>query len=118
MRTARYRVVLPKIDRRRSIEGEIDRRRSIEGEKREEEEEEKKKKEEEEKNKEVPPFTVPSSPARRRLLRVTHAPSPPSPVGAFSPARGDGTSPNVGRKIKATPQFGRGASSSFNRASG
>ncbi|RWW15255.1 hypothetical protein GW17_00020918 [Ensete ventricosum] len=31
-RTARYRTILPKIDRRRSIEGGINRRRSIEGE--------------------------------------------------------------------------------------
>ncbi|RRT80060.1 hypothetical protein B296_00012424, partial [Ensete ventricosum] len=73
MRTARYRVVLPKIDRRRLIEGEIDCRRSIEEEKREEEEEEKKKKK---KKKRI----------KKYLLSLCH-PRPRGVASCGSPAR-------------------------------
>ncbi|RZS07006.1 hypothetical protein BHM03_00037769, partial [Ensete ventricosum] len=81
MRTARYRVVLPKIDRRRLIsfvggrlKGEIDRRRLIEREKgRKKKKRKKKKKKRKEEKKDL-------SPVRRRRLRV---------AGALSPARGE-----------------------------
>ncbi|RWV98367.1 hypothetical protein GW17_00038794 [Ensete ventricosum] len=63
MRTARYRAVPPKIDRRRSIEGEIDHLRSIE------EEKGKKKKRKKRKKKRSRNNTAPSSPARRRRPR-------------------------------------------------
>ncbi|RWV91841.1 hypothetical protein GW17_00045834, partial [Ensete ventricosum] len=41
-------------------------------------------------------------PVRDVLART---PSPPSPVGTFSPARGDRTSPRARRKIEATDTF-------------
>ncbi|RWW60254.1 hypothetical protein BHE74_00032771 [Ensete ventricosum] len=86
-RTARYRAVPPKIDRRQSIsavgrpiEEEIDHRRSIEEEKgRRRGKEEKKKRRR--KN---------TSLARHRCPRVAYA------RGRFSPARGDGVSPPCG----------------------
>ncbi|RWW14399.1 hypothetical protein GW17_00021831 [Ensete ventricosum] len=84
-RTARYRAVPPKIDRRRSIEGE-------------------KGKKKRKKEKRSTYFPTPSSrhavvargspaPARHRRSRV---------AGAFSPAQGDGTSPRVERKVEVT----------------
>ncbi|RWW06482.1 hypothetical protein GW17_00030186 [Ensete ventricosum] len=79
--TARYWVVPPKIDRRRSIEGE-------KGKKKKKRKRRKKKK------------------RRRRTYFprdvLARAPSPPSPTGAFSPARGDGMPPHAGRKFKVT----------------
>ncbi|RZS10752.1 hypothetical protein BHM03_00042017, partial [Ensete ventricosum] len=65
-RTARYRAVPPKIDRRRSIEGEIERRRSIEREKGRKKKKRKKKKKKEKRRK---------KPCRPRAV-LTHAPSP------------------------------------------
>ncbi|RWV90216.1 hypothetical protein GW17_00047599 [Ensete ventricosum] len=84
-RTARYRAVPPKIDRRRSIEREIDRRRSIEEEKGKKKRKIKKK--EEEKKEYL--ARVSSSPACRRHPRVAYAPLPLAAVAAFSPARGE-----------------------------
>ncbi|RZS17165.1 hypothetical protein BHM03_00049296 [Ensete ventricosum] len=85
MRTARYRAVPPKIDRRRSIEREIDRRRSIEEEKGKKKR--KRKKKEEEKKEYL--ARVSSLPACRRHPRVAYAPSLLAAVAAFSPARGE-----------------------------
>ncbi|RWV83402.1 hypothetical protein GW17_00054993 [Ensete ventricosum] len=100
-RTARYRAVPPKIDRRqsisvvggrlkgeidrrRSIEGEIDRRRSIEREKGRKKKKRKKKKKKEKRRKKT---------YRPRAV-LTRAPSPPASHGrSFSRA---------GRKIEAT----------------
>ncbi|RWW30463.1 hypothetical protein GW17_00004948, partial [Ensete ventricosum] len=104
MRTARYRVVTPKIGRRRPIEGEIDHRRSIEGEKG------KKKKRKRRKKKKRRRTYFPRdilALARgcffsRAGRHSSHATSSPSPAGAFSPARGDGMSPRAGRKIETT----------------
>ncbi|RRT36599.1 hypothetical protein B296_00057774 [Ensete ventricosum] len=39
---------------------------------------------------------------RRVVAALAHESSPPLPAGDFSPARGDETSPRVGRKIEAT----------------
>ncbi|RWW67781.1 hypothetical protein BHE74_00024743 [Ensete ventricosum] len=90
-RTARYRVVPPKIDCWRWISGEINHWLSIE----EEKGKKKKKRKRRKKNKNLLSM-------RRPRPRVARASSPPSPAGAFSPARGDGTSPRAGRKIEAT----------------
>ncbi|RWW32632.1 hypothetical protein GW17_00002679 [Ensete ventricosum] len=79
-RTACYWAVLPKIDRRRPIEGKIDRQRSIE-------EEKGKKKRKRRKKKRRIKNTAPSSPACRHRPWVARALSPPA--GAFSPARGE-----------------------------
>ncbi|RZR85492.1 hypothetical protein BHM03_00012503 [Ensete ventricosum] len=92
MQTARYPAVLPKIDRRRPIEGEIDHQRSIEGKKGK-----KKKKRKEEKRRRGEEIST-SFP--RAVL--TRTPSRPSLASTFSPTRGDGTSPHAGRKIEAT----------------
>ncbi|RRT45675.1 hypothetical protein B296_00050643 [Ensete ventricosum] len=81
--TARYRAVLPKINRRwliegeidcrQSIEGEINRRRSIEGEKGKKKKKRKRKRRKIEKRRKeiIPSARVPSSPTRRRRPRVT-----------------------------------------------
>ncbi|RWW24605.1 hypothetical protein GW17_00011095 [Ensete ventricosum] len=87
MRTARYRAVPPKIDRRRSIEGE-------KGKKKKKRKRRKKKKRRRRKKYLFSP--------RRRCPRVART---PSSTGAFSPVRGDGTSPRAGRKIEATTEF-------------
>ncbi|RZR95063.1 hypothetical protein BHM03_00023864 [Ensete ventricosum] len=76
--SARYRAVPPKIDHQRSIEGEKGK---------------KKKRKRKKKEKRSTNFPAPSSSARRRRPRV---------ASAFSPARGDGMSPRVGRKVEAT----------------
>ncbi|RWW23435.1 hypothetical protein GW17_00012314 [Ensete ventricosum] len=100
MRTARYRAVQPKIDRRRSIsavggrlKGEIDCRRSIEREKGRKKRKKKKKKRKEEKKNTYRPRAVlarASSPlARRRRTRVASTCVPSPPAGALSPARGE-----------------------------
>ncbi|RWW67568.1 hypothetical protein BHE74_00024971, partial [Ensete ventricosum] len=120
-RTVRYWAVLLKIDRRWPIEGEIDSWRSIlavGGRLREKsivggrlrEKKGRRGKEEKRRGEERSTYfprvilaralSSPSPLAGR--LRVARALSPPSPTGAFSPMRGDGTSPRVGRKIEAT----------------
>ncbi|RWW73002.1 hypothetical protein BHE74_00019153, partial [Ensete ventricosum] len=85
-RTARYRAVPPKIDRRRLIsivggrlKGEIGRRRSIEREKGRKKKWKKKKKKEK-RRKRIPIARARSWPVRRRRPRV---------AGALSPARGE-----------------------------
>ncbi|RWW36935.1 hypothetical protein BHE74_00058004 [Ensete ventricosum] len=67
MRTARYRVVLPKL----IVDGRL---------------KEKKGRRRRRRRREVLPFPVPSSPTRGRG---------PGPQGDFSPVRGDGTSPHA-----------------------
>ncbi|RWW40886.1 hypothetical protein BHE74_00053673 [Ensete ventricosum] len=118
--TARYRAVPPKIDRRRSIltigdrfrpseidfdrrrsiEGEIDRQRSIEGEKG------KKKKRKKRKEYLFPRAILVGAPSPHAVVaRGSHAPARrrrPRVTGAFSPTRGDGTSPHMGRKVETT----------------
>ncbi|RWW04828.1 hypothetical protein GW17_00031928 [Ensete ventricosum] len=89
MRTARYRAVPSKIDRRRSIEEEKGKKKR------------KRKKKEEGKKEYL--ARAPSSLACRHRPRVACASS--LPAAAFSPARGDGVSPRAGRHIEAT---GRG----------
>ncbi|RWW62915.1 hypothetical protein BHE74_00029937 [Ensete ventricosum] len=86
MRTARYRAVLPKIDRQRSIlavgsqlKGEIDRRRLIEGEidrrrSIEREKGRKKKKRKKKKRRKKTYWRARSSPVRRRHSRVLFLP--------------------------------------------
>ncbi|RZS17692.1 hypothetical protein BHM03_00049873 [Ensete ventricosum] len=95
-RTAHYRMVPSKIDRRRSIEG--DRRKREE----EEEEEKKKKKKKKRRRRNKTSTVVARAPslAPRRRPRVARALSPSALAGDFSLARGDGTSPRVGRKIE------------------
>ncbi|RWW86427.1 hypothetical protein BHE74_00004797 [Ensete ventricosum] len=87
----RWQPIEGEIDRRRSIEGEIDLRRLIEGEKGKKKKKMKRKKREK---------------RRRRnntwRPRVVLACAPSSPASAFSPMRGDETSPCAGRKIEAT----------------
>ncbi|RWW81415.1 hypothetical protein BHE74_00010182, partial [Ensete ventricosum] len=79
-RIGRYQAVLPKGDRRWSIE---------EKSKREEEVEEEKKKEEEAKEKRNLELSSPARGPRRRHPQVAHEPSPPSlPAGDFSPRVG------------------------------
>ncbi|RWW70835.1 hypothetical protein BHE74_00021463 [Ensete ventricosum] len=86
MRTARYRAVQPKIDRRRSIsavggrlKGEIDCRRSIEREKGRKKKRKKKKKKEK-RRKRIPIARAQSSPVRRRRSRVVAARGLPAPA--------------------------------------
>ncbi|RWW76334.1 hypothetical protein BHE74_00015584 [Ensete ventricosum] len=89
MWTARYRSAVD-FNRRRSIEGE-------KGKKKKKRKRRKKKKGEEE-----PTFHMPSSLAGRPRTVTALTLSPPSPAGAFSPVRGDRTSPYAGRKIEVT----------------
>ncbi|RZR84443.1 hypothetical protein BHM03_00011279 [Ensete ventricosum] len=93
MWTARYRSAVD-FNRRRSIEGE-------KGKKKKKRKRRKKKKGEEE-----PTFHMPSSLAGRPRTITALTLSPPSPAGAFSPVRGDRTSPYAGRKIEVTLNFG------------
>ncbi|RRT34910.1 hypothetical protein B296_00051397, partial [Ensete ventricosum] len=107
--TARYGAVPPATGRYRqksTIGGRL-REKSIIGgrlkeignrRKREEEEEEKKKR----RRNRTSTVAALRSPAPRRRPRVARALSHPTLAGDFSPARGDGTSPRTGRKIKAT----------------
>ncbi|RWW19125.1 hypothetical protein GW17_00016844 [Ensete ventricosum] len=96
MRTARYRAVPPKIDRRRSIsvvgdrlKGEIDHRQLIEREKGRKKKRKKKKKKEKKRKKYLSPARGP-----RPCAVVAHEPSPPTGRGrSFS---------HAGRKIEAT----------------
>ncbi|RWW22044.1 hypothetical protein GW17_00013777 [Ensete ventricosum] len=85
------------IDCWRLIEREIDRRRSIEEEKGKKKRKRKKKKRRR-KN---------TSPARRPRPPTVAARGSPAAAAAFSPARGDGVSPRVGRKIEATSTVDR-----------
>ncbi|RWW14342.1 hypothetical protein GW17_00021890, partial [Ensete ventricosum] len=111
-RTARYRAVPSKIDRRQPIEEGIGRRRSIEEEidhrwsiereidrRRSIEEEKGKKKRKRKKKKREERIPRPPAVAARGRLRAVAARG--SPTAAFSPARGDGASPCAGRQIEA-----------------
>ncbi|RWW17627.1 hypothetical protein GW17_00018432 [Ensete ventricosum] len=106
MQTTRYRTVLPKIDRWRSISAvggrlrEIDDRlREIKDRRKREEEEEEKKKRRKNRTSTV---VARRSPARCRPRPVVAHGSPLTPASDFSPMRGDRTSPHTGRKIEAT----------------
>ncbi|RWW87321.1 hypothetical protein BHE74_00003869 [Ensete ventricosum] len=119
-RTARYRAVPPKIDRRRSIstvgdrlkgeidcrrsiEGEIDHRRSIEREKKGGRKKRKKKKKKEKRRKRIPIACARSSPMHRHRSRTVASARTPLPLAGGEKDRDD-TCQTSPRSVPPDPQ--------------
>ncbi|RWV92396.1 hypothetical protein GW17_00045233 [Ensete ventricosum] len=103
MRTAHYRAVSLKIDRRRPIEGKIDRQRSIEGEKGK-----KKKRKRRKKEKRSIYFPAPSSSARHRCPWVASAHGSHAPfLPREEKGRGDNAKCFAQKELNFTPTWSK-----------